>query len=214
MSRSSRARTLAPVRQSRVRGVRGCLDREDRRVPALTFLPGRIHIRKGAWADFLALERFHYRNRRPATVAGVWVALHRHRPGAPPRLAAVAVLSYPTLACAARDEALGLHRLGPAERIRFVNANVRTISRVIVHPTYRSIGLSAALVRRIIRDRPAPILEALAVMARVHGFFDAAGLRRVTVPNDFDKPVYFVHKSNARGVDDRPAQVQHIVGDS
>jgi GNAT superfamily N-acetyltransferase len=167
---------------------------------SLNLLPGRIIFRKGTFADYLALERFHYRKARPATVAGIWVALHRHRAVAPSgaghirtRLAAVAVLSYPTLACAARDKALGLHYLDPAERIRFINANVRTISRVIVHPTYRSIGLAAALVRRILRARPARYIETLAVMAHVHTFFDAAGMRRVFMPGDFRKPVYFLH---------------------
>ena len=38
-----------------------------------SFLPGRFIVEAGVAADYSALERFHYRPRRPATWAGVWV---------------------------------------------------------------------------------------------------------------------------------------------
>ena len=47
---------------------------------------------------------------------------------------------------------------------RFVNANVRTISRVVVHPQFRSVGLAVALVRCLIGQCETRYVEALAVM--------------------------------------------------
>jgi ABC-type ATPase with predicted acetyltransferase domain len=65
------------------------------------------------------------------------------------------------------------------ERIAFVNGNVRTISRVIVHPQFRGVGLASRLVRRICEDCPTRWVEAYAVMGRVHPFFERAGMRKV-----------------------------------
>lgn len=158
-------------------------------------LPGRLLLGRGTWREYLELERFHYRAGRPATVAGVWIVRYfapRCRNGT---VVAAAVLSYPTLACAARDSALGLERLERTARIRFVNANVRTISRVVVHPTFRSLGLARRLVMEILRASHTRFVEAMAVMGRTHRFFDAAGMRRFEPrePNA-RRPVYFLRE--------------------
>jgi ABC-type ATPase with predicted acetyltransferase domain len=65
------------------------------------------------------------------------------------------------------------------QRLRWANDNVRTISRVIVHPQFRGVGLASALVRRIVSDCPTRYAEALAVMGRAHPFFEKAGMTRV-----------------------------------
>jgi ABC-type ATPase with predicted acetyltransferase domain len=162
-----------------------------------SFIPGRLILCRGTWRDYLSLERFHYRARRPATVAGVWVVRHISPRGKTGRTVAAAVLSYPTISCVARDQALGLHVLPSRQRIRFVNAHIRTISRVIVHPTFRSLGLANHLVGEILRECPTRYVEALAMMGRVHPFFSAAGMNELR-PIDEGKPSYFWFDRDAK----------------
>ena len=54
---------------------------------------------------------------------------------------AVGVLSYPTPSHRGRERVLGLGGPRYGEKLRFVNAHVRTISRVIVHPQFRALGI-------------------------------------------------------------------------
>jgi len=153
-------------------------------------LPGQIVLERGTRADYRALERFHYRRGSPATFADVWVARHR-RSGRCDVLAAAAVLSYPALGVAARAAVMGLAHLDARSRAAAINAGVRTISRVVVHPVYRGVGLGAALVRCLIRHCPVRYIEALAMMAHAHPLFERAGMRRIT-PASEDRPVYYV----------------------
>jgi len=58
-----------------------------------------------------------------------------------------------------------------------LNACVRRISRVIVEPRYRGLGLGAMLVRDTLGQVGAAMVEATAVMGAVHPFFERAGMR-------------------------------------
>jgi GNAT superfamily N-acetyltransferase len=153
------------------------------------FLPGSLTLSRGTMSDYAALEHLHYVAGRPATWAGIWVVRYGSA-DAPPRAVAVACLSYPTLACRMRQCALGLEAMGSAERNCFVNTHIRTISRVIVHPQFRSLGLASALVRRILDDCPTRYVEALAMMGRAHPLFERAGMHRAD-PERPDDPIYY-----------------------
>lgn len=115
---------------------------------------------------------------------------HDAAPRDPPIIAAVAVLSHPVPVSRGRDRAFGLSGWTYGRRLRFANDNIRTISRVIVHPSFRSLGLSTMLIRRLIETCPTPFIEALARMGRAHPLFDCAGMTRVE-PLCEDEPVYF-----------------------
>lgn len=171
----------------RIDGIAGAPSAEYRLPGAL---PGRVLLRRGVAADYCRLARFHYRGGRPATWADVWTALH-DVPGRPAVLAAVAVLSYPALGVAARRRALGLDGMDGAAQASFINANVRTISRVVVHPAYRGLGLAVALVRCVIRHCPVRYVEALSMMARVHPFFERAGMTRAGSADE-GRPAYYI----------------------
>ena len=157
-----------------------------------TCLPGQLILSRGHAADYATLARFHYRPNRPATWAQVWTI--RHSPRTP---IALAVLSHPTLACHIRDRALGLGGLSVSERHLFINTHLRTISRVIVHPTYRSLGLATALVQCLLHHTPTRFTESLATMARAHHLFDAAGMQRYEPPDD-TAPVYYLSDRERR----------------
>jgi ABC-type ATPase with predicted acetyltransferase domain len=89
-----------------------------------------------------------------------------------------------------RDIAFGLSGKSYGEKIRFANANLRTISRIIVHPQFRSLGLATKLIRCLCNECPTRYVEASAQMGRAHPLFSCAGMTRVEPVNE-DKPVYY-----------------------
>src|SRR5207302_8084626 len=106
----------------------------------------------------------------------------------------------------ARRRALGLHG-SLAEELRFINANLRTISRVIVHPQFRALGLSSRLVRCICKHCDTRYTEALAVMGRAHPFFERAGMKRYEPAAD-EGPVYYLYKKRQRSIRDSSLDVR------
>ncbi|HEV7300831.1 MAG TPA: GNAT family N-acetyltransferase [Tepidisphaeraceae bacterium] len=158
-----------------------------------TFLPGRFRIVAGTRADYLALRCFHYRQHDPRTWAAIWAIRYaaRDAPIADERAIAVGVLSWPTAVNGGRDRAFRLTGLRYGQKIAFANANVRTISRVIVHPQFRSLGLASALVRWLCTHCPTRYVEASAQMGRAHPLFVAGGMTRIT-GTPADKPVYYL----------------------
>jgi GNAT superfamily N-acetyltransferase len=155
-----------------------------------SFLPGTLFLDRGTIQDFRELERFHYRQRRPATWAGIWVVRYLPCSHSHSRTVAVAVLSYPTLNSTARDDALNLHALPRDRKTAFLNSNLRTLSRVIVHPQFRSLGLASRLVHYVCHQCKTRWVEAHAAMGRVHPFFEKGGMQKYDRgPN---RPVYYL----------------------
>lgn len=108
----------------------------------------------------------------------------------PARVVGAAVLSMPALRGRQRDAALDRRYAAirsARQRARMLNDELRCISRVVVHPQFRGLGLAVKLVRRVLRDAPTPLVEALAAMGHVHPFFEKAGMtayRRPPHPYD------------------------------
>jgi GNAT superfamily N-acetyltransferase len=95
------------------------------------------------------------------------------------RVAAVLVESYPALGCALRTAALGERFRGWGDRrveAQLVNAEVRCISRVVVHPQWRGSGIAVRLVKHALATMTTAYTEALAAMGRVNPFFRLAGM--------------------------------------
>jgi GNAT superfamily N-acetyltransferase len=62
-----------------------------------------------------------------------------------------------------------------------LNKKLSVISRVVVHPKYRSIGLGVKLVKETLPLAPTPCVEMIAVMAKYNPFAEKAGMRRIAV---------------------------------
>lgn len=95
------------------------------------------------------------------------------------RVVAVLVESLPVLSCRLRDEALcGRYSAwtDPRERAALLNAEVRCISRVVVHPQWRGAGLAVRLVRAALARPTTAVTEAIAAMGEVNPFFEKAGM--------------------------------------
>ena len=91
----------------------------------------------------------------------------------------VLVESYPALGCMMRDAALGGRYTAIRDRrarARAVNAELRCISRVIIAPQWRGLGLAVRLVRAALAQPTTIMTEALAAMGRVNPFFERAGM--------------------------------------
>jgi len=164
----------------------------------LSFIPGRFILKSGSRAEYKALERFHYIAGPPATWAQIWT-IHHERPDELTREArsfpiAIAVVSYPCLNCAARDRALNLSGFPSKKRLRFVNRHIRTVSRLIVHPAYRGLGLASILIKCILDNCATRYTEALATMAKAHPLFRKSGM--IEFPPDDDRKLhYYLFKS-------------------
>jgi len=148
--------------------------------------PLDLPIRIGTRADYLALKDHHYRPGHPMTTMRVF-AIDDATPTAgdrflsrptEPRPIAVLVESLPSLSCRLRDAALGerYRYLRPKQRSALLSAELRCISRVIVDPRFRGLGLAVRLVRHAQSTATTRYTEALAVMGRVSPFFERAGM--------------------------------------
>ncbi|TVQ75471.1 MAG: ATP-binding cassette domain-containing protein [Phycisphaeraceae bacterium] len=142
-------------------------------------MPGRalpsIVVVEGDRDELTMLSGFHYRPGMPATIDRV-LAARDPRDGA---LLGVLATSHPTLNARWRRMLWGDRFEIPDKRARAVKLNreLRTISRVIVDPRVRGLGVAGRLVRAYLRDPSTPCTEAVASMGRVCPFFERAGMR-------------------------------------
>lgn len=153
------------------------------------YLPGFFTIEPGARHDYFALHRFHYCTKPPATWAAIRI-MRYHPPDAPIRLAGVGVLSWPTPCNVGRQTYFATRDSPFGQRLRWINRHLRTISRIIIHPQFRGIGLAVDLVRHLLSTNPTRFIEATAKMAAIHPFFQHAGMIRVPLLND--QSAYFI----------------------
>jgi GNAT superfamily N-acetyltransferase len=80
-----------------------------------------------------------------------------------------------------RNAAMGGMFCGFGDRrlqLQMVNKHIRCISRVIIEPRYRGLGLASRLVAETMAKLGVAIIEAMAVMGRVNPFFEKAGMKR------------------------------------
>ena len=169
-----------------------------RRLPA-PGLDAQVEFSPGSMRDYAALCEHHYRADRPATCTRV-LALHWRRCGVVGRFVGrrsetqtvgVLVESLASLNCRLRDGALGdryrtLRDL--RARAAALNADLRCISRVVVHPQWRGLGLAVRLVRAALASATTPLTEALAAMGHVNPFFERAGMTAYRrPPHPFDQ---------------------------
>ncbi len=132
----------------------------------------------GTLADYRLLARFHYLAQRPACFKRIWTIRAPNPSPSQPAVAAVMVISPPVRCCHGRNVATQGRYVHRSRRrsLALLNAEVETISRVIVHPMYRSAGLAVRLVRHALARADTPYVEALAAMGSMHPLFTLAGM--------------------------------------
>ena len=132
----------------------------------------KLQIVRGSLDDYKKLACYHYRDSSLAVYAAIFAM----------RLAGesvgVIVYTMPSPGLELRGLATGNLFAGfdRATRLALVNKNIRCISRVIIEPRFRSLGLASRLVRETLGAMNVPIVEAMAVMGLVNPFFEKAGM--------------------------------------
>jgi GNAT superfamily N-acetyltransferase len=141
----------------------------------------KLRIVTGGIEDYKQLARYHYRDSRPGPCKAVFVL---QSDGMLPGLsceAVVGVIVYSTATAvlehrnAATDDFFaGLDR---NTQLGLINKNIRRISRLVIEPRFRGLGLATRLVRETMPQLNVPIIEAVAVMGRVNPFLEKAGMK-------------------------------------
>lgn len=135
-----------------------------------------------------ALAHFHYRDSRLGPAVAIYAIIDVHPLcGGFGDAVGVIVYSMPAPALELRNIATAGRFTGLRDRamqLQMVNENIRCISRVIIEPRYRSLGLAGWLVRETMPKLDVPIIEAMAVMGRINPFFEKAGMTayRAAIP--------------------------------
>jgi ABC-type ATPase with predicted acetyltransferase domain len=134
----------------------------------------QMRIEEGTKADYKKLAHFHYRDHRLFAHHRIFVMKRGDE------TVGVIVYGSPPLAVTGRRQAIGKNLT-----IQEINRDVIRISRVFIHPKYRTIGLGAKLVAETLPHAGKPYVETIAVMAKYNPFFEKAGMSKIaeTTPN-------------------------------
>jgi len=133
----------------------------------------RIRIVAGSLEDYRRLACYHYRDSRLTAYAAIFALRFGDE--------AIGVIVYtmPSPGLELRNVATdnlfaGFDR---GTQLALINKNIRRISRVIIEPRFRGLGLASRLVRETMPQMNVPIVEAIAVMGLVNPFFEKAGMK-------------------------------------
>ncbi|MHC4551887.1 MAG: hypothetical protein ACYSUT_03850 [Planctomycetota bacterium] len=140
-----------------------------------------LKIVAGDAEDYASLAAFHYRDASLGPVSDIF-AMVETNPRRKPFVPAVGVIVYraPVPNLGIRNVATSgfFSGLDRASGLQLLNEHVRCISRVIIDPRYRGLGLASRLVRETLSRVDAAMVEASAVMGHCHPFFRKAGMRQ------------------------------------
>jgi GNAT superfamily N-acetyltransferase len=137
-------------------------------------------IERASRADYEPFARLHYRKGALPVVDKVFALVL-------PGFGRVAVIVY----CFApahllpRRLALGQWLVTDTtrrEKMAFINANIRSISRVVVLPEFRGASLASYLVRATLGRVSVPLVETVAAMGQFNSFFEKAGMKKFIPP--------------------------------
>jgi hypothetical protein len=143
-----------------------------------------LQLVPGTRADYELLSHYHYREHHLGPYAGIFALKGKFRTAEKLETVGVIVYSMPATGCQMRTIAAGnlFSGLDKSTRLKLINKNIRTISRVIIEPRFRSLGLAARLAKETMPLMNVPFIEALAVMGRISPFFEKAGMTRYEPP--------------------------------
>jgi len=145
-----------------------------------------VRIEKGGIEDYKKLSRFHYRNRDKEESGGLRIK-DCYKLLFEGTLIGVIVYSRSYLNLKPRNLVFGeryVYTSGDQYKARLINEEIARISRVVIHPKFRGIGLGGLLVKETLPKVNAKVVEVLAVMAKYNPFFEKAGMVRVDYKRD------------------------------
>jgi GNAT superfamily N-acetyltransferase len=125
-----------------------------------------MRIEEGSIADYRKLSVFHYRTSHCPAPRKIFVLKRKDE------LCGVIVYSW------SPPNTFGRRKVWKGT-FKEMQKELSTITRVVVHPKYRTIGLGVKLVKETLPLAPTPCVETIAVMARYNPFFEKAGMQKV-----------------------------------
>ncbi len=141
----------------------------------------QLQVAPGGIEDYKQLARYHYRDSRPGPCKAVFVLKSDGALAGLSREAVVGVIVYSTATAvlelrnaATNNFFAGLDR---DTQLGLINKHIRRISRLVIEPRFRGLGLATCLVRETMPQLNVPIIEAVAVMGRVNPFLEKAGMK-------------------------------------
>ncbi len=138
----------------------------------------QVEIVPGSIEDYHALKRHHYIGSDPANPC-LYLRADRRCPVTRDRvLAGVLVMSHPTINGSWRSRAWpGRYNSGDKRKdASMINAEIRSIARIIIDPRSRGLGIATRLVNAYLSNPLSPCTEAIAAMGSVMPFFKRAGM--------------------------------------
>jgi ABC-type lipoprotein export system ATPase subunit/GNAT superfamily N-acetyltransferase len=126
-----------------------------------------MHVVEGTMEDWRELAAFHYRSHRVAAPRKIFCLKRGHE------LCGVIVYCYPPPA------AFGRRLVLPRMDMKELNEKLCVISRVVVHPKYRTTGLGVKLVKETLLLAGTEYVEMSAVMAKYNPFAEKAGMKKI-----------------------------------
>jgi GNAT superfamily N-acetyltransferase len=130
-------------------------------------LTKEMRIVEGTTEDWRKLAGFHYRSHKIAGPRKIFCLKRGDE------LCGVIVYCYPPPTC------FGRRLVMPKMTMKELNEKLSIISRVVVHPKYRTIGLGVKLIRETLAKAGTPYVEMPAVMAKYNPFGEKAGMRKI-----------------------------------
>lgn len=136
--------------------------------PSRFSLIKEMQIEPATKQDYDALKQFHYLHGSPPT-SHRYKITHNGRP--------IGVILYgPSfLGSHYRSERFPEYKMNPQK----INAEILRITRIIIHPKYRGVGLAQELIRLTMPLVNKRIIETIAAMAQYNPFFEKAGMTYV-----------------------------------
>ena len=126
-----------------------------------------MRVEEGSTKDWRILASFHYRNHRITAPRKIFCLKRGDE------LCGVIVYCYPPSASFGRRLVL------PRMSMRELNEKLSVISRVVVHPKYRTVGLGVKLVKETLALAGTDYVEMSAVMAKYNPFAEKAGMKKI-----------------------------------
>lgn len=140
-----------------------------------------LQIVPGSLDDYKLLAHYHYRGSHPGPISTVFALKAQTTTTGVLGRKTIGVVVYSTAGpglelrnIATSNFFAGLDR---STQLSLINANIRRISRLIIEPRFRGIGLASRLVRETMPLVNVPIIEAVAVMGWVNPFLEKAGMK-------------------------------------
>lgn len=136
-------------------------------------LYNQIKIEEGTIQDYYKLGKFHYRNGKFAGHFKTFKMLHNND------LIGVVCYSYPPLALKGRNTYTDRYKNSTSEIAKLINKELKIVSRIVIHPKYRGIGLATDLLKETMPLTNQKYIELLAVMGRFNPFAEKSGMIKV-----------------------------------